>query len=88
MFVAYPAALAKMPLPQLWSFIFFAMLLCLGIDSQFATVEVIITSMKDAYGRWIRKHLKRYEVLVLIVVIVSFICGLPNVMQVIVFERP
>jgi SNF family Na+-dependent transporter len=36
-FVAYPAALSKMPFPQVWSVIFFAMLLCLGIDSQFAT---------------------------------------------------
>ncbi|KAI9563896.1 hypothetical protein GHT06_011364 [Daphnia sinensis] len=80
-FVAYPAALSKMPFPQVWSVIFFSMLLCLGIDSQFATVEVIITSIKDAYGRWIRLHLKRHEVLVLLVCFVSFICGLPNVMQ-------
>ena len=82
MFVAYPAALSKMPFPQVWSAIFFSMLLCLGIDSQFATVEVIITSIKDAYGRWIRLHLKRHEVLVLLVCIVSFICGIPNIMQV------
>ena len=81
-FVAYPAALSKMPFPQVWSAIFFSMLLCLGIDSQFATVEVIITSIKDAYGRWIRLHLKRHEVLVLLVCIVSFICGIPNIMQV------
>lgn len=81
-FVAYPAALSKMPFAQLWAAVFFAMLLCLGIDSQFATVEVVVTTIKDAYGRWIRRHLKRHEVVVLIVCLISFICGLPNIMQV------
>ena len=33
-FVIYPKALAGMPLPQLWAFLFFFMLLCLGLDSQ------------------------------------------------------
>ena len=45
-FVVFPHALAKMPLPQFWSVVFFGMLVMLGIDSQFATVEVIITSLK------------------------------------------
>ena len=33
-FVVFPHALAKMPVPQLWSATFFFMLLLLGIDSQ------------------------------------------------------
>lgn len=41
-FVVFPHALSKMPVPQLWSVIFFGMLILLGIDSQFATVEVRI----------------------------------------------
>ena len=49
-FVVFPHALAKMPLPQLWSVVFFGMLVLLGIDSQFATVEVIITSLKVSHG--------------------------------------
>lgn len=80
-FVAYPQALSKMPAAQVWAAIFFAMLLCLGIDSQFACVEVTITTIKDAYGHWVRKYLKRHEVLVLLVCFVSFILGLPNIMQ-------
>jgi solute carrier family 6 GABA transporter-like protein 6/8/11/12/13 len=46
-FVVFPHALAQMPWPNMWSFTFFLMLLGLGIDSQFATVEVIITSIKE-----------------------------------------
>ena len=33
-FVVFPHALAKMPIPQLWSATFFFMLILLGIDSQ------------------------------------------------------
>jgi SNF family Na+-dependent transporter len=33
-FVAYPGALATMPLSQLWSVLFFAMLILLGIGSE------------------------------------------------------
>jgi SNF family Na+-dependent transporter len=54
-FVVFPHALAQMPWPQLWSVTFFLMLLCLGIDSQFATVEVIITSIK------VRKSIEIYS---------------------------
>lgn len=33
-FIAYPRAVALMPLPQLWSICFFLMILMLGLDTQ------------------------------------------------------
>uniref|UniRef100_A0A2C9LLJ1 Uncharacterized protein n=1 Tax=Biomphalaria glabrata TaxID=6526 RepID=A0A2C9LLJ1_BIOGL len=33
-FIAYPSALSTLPLPQLWSVLFFLMLFCVGLDSQ------------------------------------------------------
>ena len=50
--------------------------------SQFATLEVVITTLQDAYGKWIKAYLKRHEVLVLLMCFVSFVLGLPHVMQV------
>ena len=49
---------------------------------QFAVVEVIITSLKDVYGDLIDKYLKRHEILVLLVCLVSLIVGIPYVFQV------
>ena len=82
-FVVFPHALAKLPLPQVWSVVFFAMLLLLGIDSQFATVEVIITSLTDGCGEFVKRYLRRHEVLVAIVCMFAFVCGIPNIFQVI-----
>uniref|UniRef100_A0A0P4W1Q3 Transporter n=1 Tax=Scylla olivacea TaxID=85551 RepID=A0A0P4W1Q3_SCYOL len=80
-FVVYPQALAKMPYANVWAVLFFSLLLVLGVDSQFATVEVIVTSLTDAFPNWIKKYLRRHEFLVLVVCTVSFLLGIPNIMQ-------
>ncbi|XP_076452847.1 sodium- and chloride-dependent GABA transporter ine-like isoform X2 [Babylonia areolata] len=80
-FVIYPEAFTTMPVSQLFAFLFFFMLVCLGIDSQFASVEVIVTTIQDHFGSAVRRYLRRKEVLVFVVCLVSFVCGLPNITQ-------
>lgn len=80
-FVVYPQAMAKMPAPQVWAVFFFFMLICLALNSQFAIVEVVVTSIQDGFPTWIRKNLMCHEVLVLIICVISFFCGIPNVTQ-------
>ncbi|XP_060560453.1 sodium- and chloride-dependent GABA transporter ine-like [Ruditapes philippinarum] len=80
-FVIYPSAFSSMPVSQLISALFFFMLICLGIDSQFASVEVIVTTIQDHFAPQVKKYLRRKELLVLVVCVVSFLCGLPNVTQ-------
>ncbi|XP_068085176.1 sodium- and chloride-dependent glycine transporter 2-like [Anabrus simplex] len=54
-FIAYPEAVLRMPLPQLWSVLFFLMLYILGLGSQFAGVETVSTSIIDVWP-WLRPH--------------------------------
>ncbi|XP_077418378.1 sodium- and chloride-dependent GABA transporter 1 isoform X2 [Vanacampus margaritifer] len=78
-FVVYPEILCTMPAFQLWAPLFFLMLLCLGLDSQFANVEVALTFIKDEFRAQILHFFKREELLTLVVCIVSFFLGLPHV---------
>ncbi|EZA57571.1 hypothetical protein DMN91_002910 [Ooceraea biroi] len=80
-FVIYPQALAKMPASQLWAVLFFFMLVCLSLNSQFAVVEVVVTSIQDGFPNWVKRHLLCHEMLVLLICIVSFLFGLPNITQ-------
>ncbi|XP_037543956.1 sodium- and chloride-dependent GABA transporter ine [Nematolebias whitei] len=81
-FVVYPQAFASMPVAQLWAVLFFFMLLCLGLDSEFAMVEVMVTSLLDEFYHHLIKFFKRKEVFVLAVCGVALLLGIPCVMQV------
>ncbi|KAM6970627.1 sodium- and chloride-dependent GABA transporter 1 [Aplochiton taeniatus] len=81
-FVVYPQAFATMPVAPLWAVLFFFMLLCLGLDSQFAMVEVMVTSLMDGFGRPLMKLLKKKEIVVLVVCCLAFLLGIPHVTQV------
>uniref|UniRef100_A0A8C6HPP1 Transporter n=1 Tax=Mus spicilegus TaxID=10103 RepID=A0A8C6HPP1_MUSSI len=48
-FIAFPKAVTMMPLSQLWSCLFFIMLLFLGLDSQFVCMECLVTASMDMF---------------------------------------
>ncbi|KAG0727458.1 Sodium- and chloride-dependent glycine transporter 1 [Chionoecetes opilio] len=64
-FVAYPEAVARLPLSPLWSILFFVMLLTLGLGSQFTIVQCVITCIVDFFD--IRRHYKKACTMVCVV---------------------
>uniref|UniRef100_H3BX90 Transporter n=1 Tax=Tetraodon nigroviridis TaxID=99883 RepID=H3BX90_TETNG len=81
-YVVYPQAFANMPVAQLWAVLFFFMLLCLGLDSEFAMVEVLVTSLLDEFQQKMIQIFRWKELLVLAVCVAAFVLGIPCVMQV------
>uniref|UniRef100_UPI00398EC908 sodium- and chloride-dependent neutral and basic amino acid transporter B(0+)-like isoform X1 n=1 Tax=Pristiophorus japonicus TaxID=55135 RepID=UPI00398EC908 len=72
-FITYPSALALLPIPSLWSVLFFSMLITLGIDSQFALVETITTTIMDQFPDSVRKN---YLFMIIIVCTSFYLIGL------------
>ncbi|XP_042355445.1 sodium-dependent dopamine transporter-like [Plectropomus leopardus] len=60
----------------------FFMLLCLGLDSEFAMVEVMVTSLMDEFYQHLIQIFKRKELFVLAVCGAALLLGIPCVMQV------
>ncbi|XP_052809275.1 sodium- and chloride-dependent glycine transporter 1-like [Mya arenaria] len=46
-FIAYPEALSRLPLPNLWAVLFFITLILVGVDSFFVTFETVINAIVD-----------------------------------------
>lgn len=57
-FVAYPEAVARLPLSPMWSILFFAMLLTLGLGTQFTILTTIITTITDDFPALRGKNFK------------------------------
>ncbi|XP_076844900.1 sodium- and chloride-dependent GABA transporter 2-like isoform X2 [Brachyhypopomus gauderio] len=70
-FIAYPQAVAMMPLPHLWAVCFFFMIILLGLDTQFVCMEVIITSVTDIFPTVLRRPGRR-EVFLLLFCLICF----------------
>ncbi|ROT67869.1 sodium- and chloride-dependent GABA transporter 2 [Penaeus vannamei] len=79
-FIAYPKAMASMPLAPLWSALFFCMILMVGLDSQFVQVESVVTAIVDLFPDYLRVG-RRREALVFGVCAFDFLLGCTMVMQ-------
>jgi SNF family Na+-dependent transporter len=54
-FVTFPVAISIMPGSHFWAFLFFIMILSLGLDSAMNLMEALISILKD-YSPWIRHN--------------------------------
>ncbi|CAG5115458.1 unnamed protein product [Candidula unifasciata] len=77
-FVAYPEAIAKMPLSPLWAVLFFIMLFIIGLDSQFGMFETILSGITDEYPHLLRR--KKVTITAL-ACFAEFLLGLPCITQ-------
>merc|ERR1712142_451973 len=76
-FIVYPTAVTKLPASPFWSFLFFMMLLTLGLDSRFTMVETLITAIYDE-----KPNLRKYQWPVVgTVCFLGFLLGLPMCLQ-------
>ncbi|XP_034937578.1 sodium- and chloride-dependent glycine transporter 1-like [Chelonus insularis] len=74
-FIAYPEAVVRMPLANLWAVLFFFMLFILGLGSQFAGVQAIHTAILD-----LRPGLRKHEsLLMLAICFCGWLLALPMV---------
>ena len=76
-FVSYPQALSSMQPSAMWSILFFSSLFLLGIDSVFASVEVVLSTIMDSIRS---KKIKR-EMMAGLVCFTLFLATIPNCFQ-------
>ncbi|CAI5687656.1 unnamed protein product [Oreochromis niloticus] len=79
-FIVYPQAVTLLPWPQVWSVCFFAMIILLGIDGQFAGLESIMTSLTDVFPSHLRKGYHR-ELYLMLICVLCYLFGLLLVSQ-------
>ena len=72
-FIAYPDLVTRLPWAPFWSILFFSMLFTLGLDSQFAITETILSGVLDFKPKLRSKK----TIIVGIICIAGFLLGLP-----------
>jgi len=72
-FVLYPTLVTKLPISQLWSVMFFAMLITLGLGTQISTVTTVQTTLMDQFSGTFRN---KSLLLLICISIAGFLIGL------------
>lgn len=71
-FIVYPDVVTRLPISPLWSILFFVMMITLGMGSEFALLETMMTAVQDTFPQLRAK--KTYVVAV--VCLIGFLGGL------------
>jgi len=72
-FLAYPTALSFMPFPQFWNALFFLMLITLGVDCEFTTMEGVLTAFYDSFPSLLRHKEWFSFVIILLMVLIGLV---------------
>ncbi|CAJ0565513.1 unnamed protein product, partial [Mesorhabditis spiculigera] len=81
LFLAYPSGILQLPYTQFWSIMFFSMVIFLGIDSQFCTMEGFFTALIDEFPVLVHGRRWGREIFVAVICFISYIFGLSTVTQ-------
>ncbi|XP_045204515.2 sodium- and chloride-dependent glycine transporter 1-like [Mercenaria mercenaria] len=73
-FVAYPEGIARLPVSSLWAFLFFFMILTLGLDSQMVMMETVISGITDVFPQVLRR---KKALFTFICCMIGFVLGIP-----------
>nr|XP_022326231.1 sodium- and chloride-dependent glycine transporter 1-like [Crassostrea virginica] len=77
-FVAYPEAVAKLPISPLWAVLFFLMLFTIGLDSQFGMFETMTSAFVDEFPGLLKNRKMLFTALFCFI---EFLLGIPCIMQ-------
>ncbi|XP_055935396.1 sodium- and chloride-dependent GABA transporter 2-like [Argiope bruennichi] len=77
-FLTYPEVVLHLPLSPLWAGLFFLMLFVLGINSQFCTVEALVSSLVE---EWPHLLIQKRKLFSLFMCVIMCILGLPMVTE-------
>ncbi|XP_060578343.1 sodium- and chloride-dependent glycine transporter 2-like [Ruditapes philippinarum] len=73
-FVAYPEGIARLPVSSLWAFLFFFMILILGLDSQMVMMETVISGITDVFPQVLRR---KKALFTFVCCMIGFVLGIP-----------
>ncbi|XP_069117798.1 sodium- and chloride-dependent GABA transporter 1-like [Argopecten irradians] len=77
-FMIFPEAISTLPLPQLWSALFFFTLFTVGLDSRIVHLQVVNGALADVYPEVFRSKLKLTSA---VICTLTTIIGIPYVYQ-------